>query len=133
MNLTNNGRVYVSGPLDVFNFFGREMQALEKEVVKLICLDPENMVVNFETVSDGVVDMTLLRPRDVFEIAFKNSAASMVLVHNHPSGSPHPSESDIKVTKKIARMGKLIGIRLQDHVIIGSCGYVSLKALGVIS
>ncbi|MDI6820093.1 MAG: JAB domain-containing protein [Candidatus Hodarchaeaceae archaeon] len=79
------------------------------------------------------VDITLLRPREVFASAFKNSATFIILVHNHPSGSPEPSETDIEVTKKLVKIGKMLGVWIQDHVIIGSDGYTSMKAHGIIS
>lgn len=111
---------------------GREIQGLDHEVVKLISLDPQNKLIGCETISDGAAGMTLLRPREVFESAFKNSATSVILVHNHPSGSLEPSESDIEVTKKLVRIGKMIGVLVQDHVIVGVGGFASLRARGVI-
>lgn len=132
MELPENERVPIAGPRDVFELVGREIQGLRHEVIKLISLDPQNRLINCETISDGGVDITLLRPREVFESAFKNSAAFVILVHNHPSGSPEPSESDIEVTKKLARAGRMVGIRFQDHVIIGNGGFVSLRARGII-
>lgn len=127
-----NGRIRVRGPRDVFELVGREVQALTHEVVKLISLDPQNMLINCKTISDGGVDITLLRPREAFASAFKNSAAFIVLVHNHPSGSPEPSESDIEVTKKLVGIGRMLRIWLQNHVIIGDGGFVSLRARGII-
>jgi len=127
----DGGQVYIRGPRDVYDLIGREMRG-EREVVKLVSLDSQNRVINFETIANGEVDITLLRPREVFESALRNSAASVVLVHNHPSGSLYPSDTDVEVTRKLARIGRLIGVQLQDHVIIGDGGYTSLKALGVI-
>lgn len=101
-------------------------------MIKLISLGPKNRLINCETISDGGVDITLLRPREVFANAFKNSATFVILAHNHPSGGLEPSESDIEVTKKLARIGKMLGVWLQDHVIIGSDGYVSMRARGII-
>jgi DNA repair protein RadC len=127
----DGGQVYIRGPRDVYDLIGREMRG-EREEVRLVSLDSQNRVINFETIANGEVDIALLRPREVFEAALRNSAASVVLVHNHPSGSPYPSDTDVEVTRKLARIGRLIGVRLQDHVIIGDGGYTSLRALGVI-
>ena len=127
-----NRRIFITSPKDVFELVGQKIQALTHEVVKLISLNPQNRLINCETISDGAVDITLLRPREVFESAFKNSATFIILVHNHPSGSPEPSESDIKVTKKLVRIGRVLGIWLQDHVIIGDGGFVSLRARGIL-
>lgn len=133
MELVENGQILISAPRDIFELVGQELQSLEHEVIKLISLDSQNRLINCETIFDGVVDITLLRPREVFESAFKNSAAFIILVHNHPGGSPEPSESDIEVTKKLVRIGKMIGVWIQDHIIIGNNGYTSLKARGIIS
>jgi DNA repair protein RadC len=127
-----NRRIFVTSPKDVFELLGEEIQALNHEIIKLISLDPQNRLINCETISDGAVDITLLRPREVFESAFKNSATFIILVHNHPSGSPEPSGSDIEVTKKLVRLGRMLGIWLQDHVIIGNGGFVSLRARGIV-
>ena len=132
MALSEHGQILIMGPRDVFELAGREIQALEHEVIKLISLDPHNRLINCETISDGGVDITLLRPREVFENAFKNSATFIILVHNHPSGSPEPSETDIEVTKKLVRIGKMIGMWIQDHVIIGNNGFVSMRTRGII-
>jgi DNA repair protein RadC len=127
-----NRRIFVTSPKDVFELVRQEIQALNHEIIKLISLDPQNRLINCETISDGAVDITLLRPREVFESAFKNSATFIILVHNHPSGSPEPSESDIEVTKKLVRIGRMLGIWLHDHVIIGNGGFVSLRAMGIV-
>lgn len=132
MELVENGRIRIAGPRDVFELIGQEIRALKHEVIKLISLDHQNRLINCETISDGAVDITLLRPREVFESAFKNSATFIILVHNHPSGSPEPSETDIEVTKKLVRIGRMIGVWIQDHVIIGNNGYTSLKAGGIV-
>lgn len=125
-------RIIVGGPRDVYELVGPELQVLDREVVKLLSLGPRSELIGCETISDGGVDMTLLRPREVFASALKNSATFIILVHNHPSGGPEPSESDIEVTKKLARIGRMLGVWLQDHVIIGDRGFVSLRARGII-
>lgn len=132
MELAENGRVLITGPRDVFKLVQQEIRALKHEVIKLISLDSQNRLINCETISDGAVDITLLRPREVFESAFKNSATFIILVHNHPSGSPEPSETDIEVTRKLVRIGKMLGVWLQDHVIIGDGDFVSMRARGVL-
>jgi len=127
-----NSEVHIAGPQDVFDLVGQEMQNLRNEVVKLVCLDTQNRMINCETILNGLVDVALLRPREVFEKALKCSAASVVLVHNHPSGSQYPSDSDIRVTKKLVRIGRSIGVRIQDHVIVWGGGYTSMRALGLV-
>ena len=124
--------ILISGPRDVFELVGQKLRSLRHEVIKLISLDPQNRLINCETISNGAVDITLLRPREVFESAFKNSATFIILVHNHPSGNSEPSESDIEVTKKLIRIGKMVGVWIQDHVIVGSDGYTSMRAHGIV-
>lgn len=132
MEFVENECIAITGPRDVFELVGREIRALKHEVIKLLSLDPQNRLINCETISNGAADITLLRPRDVFERAFKNSATFIILVHNHPSGSPEPSESDVEVTKRLVRIGRMVGVWLQDHVIIGNGGYTSLRARGIV-
>lgn len=126
-----NGLTQIAGPKDVFDLTRQEIQSLKHETIKLISLDSKNRLINYETISDGGAGINLLRPREVFGSALKNSATFIILVHNHPSGNPEPSESDIEVTRKIARIGKMLGVFLQDHIVIGKSGFVSLRARGV--
>jgi len=121
------GRV-ISSPRDVFELVADEIRSFDRAKVKLISLDHQNILINCEMIYDGSFGITLLHPRKVFETAFKNSATFIILVHNHPSGSPEPSESDIEVTKKLVRIGKMVGVHIQDHVIVGNGGYKSLRA-----
>ena len=132
MELVENGRVFITSPEDVFELVRQETQALNHEIIKLVSLDAQNRLICCETISDGAVDITLLRPREVFESAFKNSATFIILVHNHPSGSPEPSETDIEVTRKLAKIGRMIGVWVQDHVITGNGGFVSMRAREII-
>ena len=127
-----SGRVFITSPEDVFELVRQEIQARNHEVVKLVSLDAQNRLISCEIISDGGVDITLVRPREVFANAFKNSATSIILVHNHPSGSPEPSETDIEVTKKLVRTSKTIGVWIQDHVIIGKNDFVSMRARGLL-
>ena len=131
MGVVDIGQV-IAEPKSVFELVGQEIQVLNYEVIKLISLDPQNRLINCETISNGAADITLLRPREVFESAFKNSATFIILVHNHPSGNPEPSESDIEVTRKIARIGRMLGVWLQDHVIVGGESFASFRARGLI-
>ncbi|TLM97475.1 hypothetical protein FDZ73_24970, partial [bacterium] len=83
-------------------------------------------------VSIGSLNASLVHPRELFKNAIKKSAAALILVHNHPSGDPSPSREDIDVTRRLAEAGKLLGIEILDHVIIGDLKYVSLKEKGII-
>jgi len=123
----------VSTPEDVFNLVCADFRALDHEEVKLLSLDSQNRLLACETISDGGVGIALLRPRQVFTSALKNSATFIVLVHNHPSGNPEPSHEDIVVTRRIARIGKLLNVFLLDHIIIGDGKFVSMRARGLLS
>lgn len=99
-----------------------------KEHFKLILLNPRNKIIGISTISIGTLNASLVHPREIFKDAIMHSAASVVLAHNHPSGDPDPSEDDIKITKKLVESGKILGIEVVDHIIIGKNGYYSFKA-----
>jgi DNA repair protein RadC len=84
-------------------------------------------VMAIETISIGSLNVSIVRPREVFRPAIINSAASVVLVHSHPSGDPEPSEEDVSITKRLVQAGELLGIQVLDHVIVASRGVVSLR------
>lgn len=128
----DDGQPTISRPREVFELVKQELRILKHEEVKLLSLDFQNNLLACETISNGGAGTALLHPREVFERALRNSATFIILVHNHPSGNPEPSESDIEMTKKIARIGKMLGVFLQDHVIVGGDDFVSLRARGLI-
>ncbi len=83
-----------------------------------------------ETIFVGSLDTNIIHPREIFKIALTESAAAIILVHNHPSGDPTPSHEDIEITKQIIKAGEIIGIQVLDHIIIGDNKYISLKEKG---
>jgi len=101
-----------------------------KEHFKLILLNPRNKIIGISTISIGTLNASLVHPREVFKDAIMHSAASVVLAHNHPSGDPEPSEDDLKITKKLVESGKILGIEVIDHIIIGKNDYYSFRAKG---
>jgi len=119
-------RPVIEGPEDVYKIVGPEMQALKQECVKVLLLDARNKLIKVETVSLGTLNENVIHPREVFKPAIENSAASIILVHNHPSGDAEPSDSDIEITREIMKVGEIIGIKLQDHLLLGSKGFISL-------
>ena len=84
-----------------------------------------------EPVSVGSLDTSIVHPREAFKEAISSTAASIIFVHNHPSGDPQPSEDDIKLTKRLVEVGELLGIEVLDHIIVGDKGYISLKGKGL--
>jgi DNA repair protein RadC len=120
-------RPVIERPEDVYKIVGPEMQALKQECVKVLLLDSRNRLIKVETVSLGTLNENVIHPREVFKPAIENSAASIILVHNHPSGDAEPSEEDIRVTKNLAKIGSLLNINFIDHIIVGSENYKSVK------
>lgn len=116
----------IEKPEDVFNLFP-EMQNLRKEVLKCICLDSKARILKSDTISIGGLNTNNVEARDVFKSAVAESAAAMVLIHNHPSGDPTPSKDDTDLTLKVIEAGKLLGIEILDHIIIGDGKYFSFK------
>lgn len=102
----------------------------KKEYVMALLLDGKNRVVREVRVSEGSLSQSIVHPREVFNPAVRDSAAAIILVHNHPSGDPSPSREDMELTRRMKEAGELMGIRLLDHVIIGDGSYVSLADRG---
>ncbi|TCU62012.1 DNA repair protein RadC [Novosphingobium sp. PhB57] len=98
----------------------------------LLHLNAKNMLILDDLVGDGSIDEAAIHPREVIRRALDIGATALILVHNHPSGSPQPSRADIEVTNRIAEAGRLLGVSVHDHVIIGREGHVSLRAKGLI-
>ena len=109
-----------------------DMAHLNVERVRVLYLNHKNMLIHDEHVGDGSIDEAAIHPREVIRRALDLGATALILVHNHPSGSPEPSRADIQITNRIAEAGRLLGIVVHDHVIVGRHGHVSLKAKGLI-
>ena len=109
-----------------------DMAHLTIERVRVLYLNARNCLIADEVQSEGSLDEAAIHPREVIRRAMDLGAAALILVHNHPSGSPEPSRADIQVTSRIAEAGRLLGITVHDHIIIGRHGHVSLKAKGLI-
>ncbi len=118
----------ISDAQTVFAMFSFLQQETKEHFIALH-LDVKNRILCIDRVSAGTLTGSLIHPREVFKTALLSSAASVLLIHNHPSGDPTPSRDDISITEKLKGAGDLIGIAVLDHVIIGD-GYVSLKEKG---
>ncbi|MBO7401436.1 MAG: DNA repair protein RadC [Lachnospiraceae bacterium] len=125
-------------PLDVFNaksiadHYGFRMKHLDKETVMLLHADAKGRIFAEECLSVGTVNCSLVSPREIFVSALSKRSVYIYLLHNHPSGDPAPSQDDVNVTERVANAGKMLGIKLLDHIIVGSDSYVSLNETGVI-
>ena len=117
---------------DVYNHFVDELKDKKKEHFYALYLDTKNRIIEEELVSVGLLDVSLIHPREVFASALQARSQSVILVHNHPSGDCEPSEKDKEVTKLLVDAGELLGIKVLDHVIIGKDSSVSLKERGII-
>jgi DNA repair protein RadC len=125
-------RTRVGGPRDVYERCAPTMRDLEHEEFRVLLLNSQHAVTREITVTRGVLDGSVVHPREVFKQAIIGSAAALILVHNHPSGDPTPSPEDRNVTRQLAQAGDLIGIPVLDHVVIGDGRYVSFVEAGLI-
>jgi len=123
-------RLYLTGPEDVADMFMREMAALDREHFRAVLLNTKNRILGVRTISIGSLNASIVHAREVFKAAVAESAQAIVLVHNHPSGLPEPSSEDIVVTERLAEAGRILGIEILDHIVLGSQGFVSLKEMG---
>lgn len=122
--------VTVRKPGDAAEYVMDELRYLKKEHFVCLFLNTKNHIIAQETLSIGTLNASLVHPREVFRAAIKCSSASIICVHNHPSGDPTPSPEDISLTKRLAEAGRLVGIEILDHLIIGDGRFVSLKEHG---
>jgi DNA repair protein RadC len=125
-------RYVIRSPEDGAKYVMEDMRFLSQEHFVTIYLNTKNQVIHRKTIFIGSLNASIVHPREVFKEAIKRSAASIICVHNHPSGDPTPSREDIDVTKRLAECGRIIGIELLDHLIIGDQKFVSLKEKGYV-
>ncbi len=109
-----------------------EMRYYKKEYFKIILLDTKNNIKKISEISVGSLNSSIVHPREVFSEAVANSAASVILVHNHPSGESEPSREDISLTNRLNECGKILGIKILDHIIIGDGVFYSFKEEGLL-
>lgn len=122
-----SNRITIKSSKDAFEFLENSFRNLQQEHFKILMLNTKNYLIGVETISIGSLNSSIVHPRELFKSAIKKSAASIILAHNHPSGVVDPSEEDVLVTKRIKEGGKLLGIDVLDHLIIGETGYFSFK------
>lgn len=127
----------VATPEAAASVLREEFRGLDREQFMVLLLSTKNTIIKRVKVSEGTLNASLVEPRETFKEAFTNSAAAIILAHNHPSGDPTPSSEDIAITKKLVKAGELLNINVLDHIIIGqrtqgrAQDYVSLKELGL--
>ncbi len=117
----------LTSPTEVVDHFETELRHLKVEKFIVVLLNTKNEIINWEVVSVGSLNTSIVHPREVFNRAIKRNAASIIAVHNHPSGHVTPSSEDFNITKRLHEVGLLVGIPLIDHIIIGNGKYYSFK------
>ena len=115
---------------DVVKLFSPDMSYLKKEHFKGIFLDSRKKIIKDETIFIGSLNASIIHPREIFQAAFEEGAAAIILLHNHPSGDPKPSDDDVEITTQLVEAGKILGIEVIDHIIIGHNRYFSFKEKG---
>jgi len=128
---SGDNKQIIKNPVDVAALVKNILAGKKKEHFITILLDTRAQVIKYCETSVGSLDASIVHPREVFTEAIAASAASMILVHNHPSGDPTPSTEDIGLTKRLVEVGQIIGIEVLDHIIIGDNKYLSMKAKGL--
>lgn len=108
-----------TSPRQVFDYFHHEFRDSRKEYFLVLLLDGKNRIIRRVQVSEGSLNQSIVHPREVFIPAVKESAAAMILVHNHPTGDPAPSPEDIAITRRLKEAGEIMGIKVLDHIIVG--------------
>ena len=123
----------INCPEDVRRLLGPEMSGLAQEQLRVLLLNTKNLVVGQRVVYQGNVNSSMIRPAEVLRPAVIEAVPSIIISHNHPSTDPTPSPEDVAITREIAQAGKLLGIELLDHIVIGGDRFVSLKERGLMS
>jgi DNA repair protein RadC len=125
-------RVVLASPAEVYAAFAPLMEDLRHEVFRVALLDAQNALLRDRVVSEGTLSASLVHAREVFKPAILESAASVILLHNHPSGDPTPSREDVRLTRQLVECGRLLELPVHDHVIIGRGRFASLAERGII-
>jgi DNA repair protein RadC len=125
-------RVLLTSPAEVYAAFAPLMEDLKHEVFRVALLDAQNRLLRDRVISEGTLSASLVHPREVFKPAILESAASVILLHNHPSGDPTPSREDIRLTRQLVECARLLDLSIHDHVVIGHGCFVSLAERGMI-
>ena len=120
----------IKSPDDAYKIFSDFVGNADREMFVVACLNTKNEITNISVVHVGSLNASVVHPREVFKTAILSNSASIICAHNHPSGHPEPSREDVEVTKRLAEAGRILGIELLDHIIVGDERYYSLKEKG---
>ena len=117
---------------EIFNHFHQQLERQKQEQFIIVLLDNKHRYLAEEDVTKGILNKSLVHPREVFASAIEHRAAALICVHNHPSGDPEPSQEDFRITERLVEVGKLVGIPVLDHVIVGGDNYTSFADKGLL-
>ena len=132
MNLFNRKLTkQISDPQSAYEAV-KDLSINEQEVFRVVFLNTKNAIIGQKDIFKGTLDSSIVHPREIFKEAVKISSSNIIISHNHPSGNPEPSKQDINITLRLKECGKLMGIELLDHIIVGNDSFISLKDKGVI-
>ena len=132
MMIRETEKVNANSPQKIAAEFRKDFDNLDREHFKIIHLNTKNNIIGVETISIGSLNSSIVHPREVFKSAIIKSSASIICLHNHPSGDTKPSKEDIKITQRLIKAGEILGIKVLDHLIIGEDNYLSMKEEGII-
>ena len=130
--ISNSRRPLIRTPQEAITMLEGDMSNLPREELRTILLDVRNRVIRISRISEGSLTSAIIQPRDLFREAVKANAAALILAHNHPSGDASPSKEDIETTHRLIEAGKMMEIRVVDHLIIASGGSLSMRQAGLI-
>ena len=122
----------IQGSQHIFQHYYPLLRDLRHEVFKAVLLDAKHSIIRDFIVSQGSLTVSIVHPREVFNVAVRESAAAIIFIHNHPSGDPRPSEEDHALTQRLITAGEILGIRVLDHIVIGDGRYVSFADEGLL-
>lgn len=122
----------ITTPRQAAGLFMEELRYKKKEYFKVLLLNTKNHVISREEISVGSLNASIVHPREIFSIPLRKSAASVILIHNHPSGDPAPSREDLEVTRRLVEAGTILGVIVRDHIIIGDGCFFSFREKGLL-
>ena len=122
----------INSPQDAVNLIRAFLENADREQLIVCCINTKNEPTAIHTASIGSLNSSIVHPREIFKVAILSNSSSIIIFHNHPSGDPTPSNEDINITHRLNEAGKIIGIDLIDHIIIGEKEFVSLKEKGIL-
>ncbi|MDP3052999.1 MAG: DNA repair protein RadC [bacterium] len=125
-------KISLTSPQAVVNYLKEKLGRENKEHFVALLLGSRNDLLSVKDISVGTLNSSLVHPREVFASAVKNLAAYIIVAHNHPSGDPEPSQDDLIITRRLTEAGKILGIEVIDHIIVGKNGFLSFKEKGLI-